>query len=345
MTQMSSLDRSLCAIHHRQPDLVPVIPQAHVWAEYYYGSSSQECMYDGEKYAEIQIEAWQEFGWDGIFVATDSVALAHSLGLDVLDTEVGAAPSPDGLLETLNDIENIKWVDPRDTRLNEWLKATRILAKEVGDEVLILGRADTGAFSLAAQLRGMAKFLFDIGSRKEQDKIHRLISLCNQYVLQFAELQMEAGAHVVTIGDALGSGSLVSPRTYKEFVLPYEKELAQEIHKRGGLLSIHICGNMTRSMDAWVTTGADILEFDTPTDFDTAWQAARGKSCLLGNVETSDVIAFGNPERVIEECKWRMEKVKPESGYILSSGCALSPGVPAENLHAMIESARMYGKY
>jgi uroporphyrinogen-III decarboxylase len=40
-----------------------------------------------------------------------------------------------------------------------------------------------------------------------------------------------------------------------------------------------------------------------------------------------------------------MEKVKPASGYILSSGCALSPGVPAENLHAMVESARRYGQY
>ena len=38
MAKMTSLERSLCAIEHRQPDRVPASPQAHVWAQYYYGS-------------------------------------------------------------------------------------------------------------------------------------------------------------------------------------------------------------------------------------------------------------------------------------------------------------------
>ncbi len=345
METMTSLERSLRAIHHQQPDRVPVIPQAHVWALYHYGSSSHECMYDGELYAELQIQAWKEFGWDGIFVATDSVAIAHSLGLEVLDTDVGVGPAPDGVFDSLADVDKLEWVDPRATRLNEWIKATRILAEELGDRVLVFGRADTGAFSLAAQLRGMADFLLDVGEKKEPERIHHLVSLCNQYILSFAELQMDAGAHVVTIGDSMASGSLVSPATYEEYAFPYEQELDKQIRKRGGRLSIHICGDMRRTMNRWIDTGAHILEFDTPTDFDTAWQAARGRTCLLGNVDTSDVIAFGSPERVMAECRWRIEKVKPESGYILSSGCALSPGVPAENLQAMVESARQYGAY
>lgn len=345
MSEMTSLERSLRAIHQQTPDRIPAIPQAHVWAEYYYGSSSHECMYDGEKYAEIQIQAWKEFDWDGIFVATDSVALAHSLGLDVLDTDVGVAPSPEGILKNLADADELDWPDPRQTRLNEWLIATRILAQELGDKVLIFGRADTGAFSLAAQLRGMADFLFDVGVGKQQEQIHHLLDLCNRYILRFAELQMEAGAHVVTIGDAIASGSLVSPSTYKEYAFPSQQALTRQIHERGGRLSIHVCGNMTRTMDQFVGTGADVLEFDTLTDFDIAWKAARGKTCLLGNVDTSDVIAFGTPERVMEECKWRIDKVKPDSGYILSSGCALSPGVPADNIHALVESAKQYGGY
>jgi MtaA/CmuA family methyltransferase len=278
-------------------------------------------------------------------VATDSVAIAHGLGLQVQDTQVGVAPNPDGMLDSLAAVEALEWVDPRATRLNEWLVATRILAEELGDRVLIIGRADLGAFSLAAQLRGMANFLFELGLNEQPERIHRLLALCNRYILSFAELQMEAGAHVVTIGDAMASGSLVSPATYAAYAFPYEQELARQIRRRGGRLSIHICGNMTRSMPHWVDTGAHILEFDTPTDFDVAWQAARGRACLLGNVDTSDVIAFGSPERVVAECRWRMEKVVPASGYILSSGCALSPGVPAENLHAMLQSARRYGQY
>ncbi|MBK8046045.1 MAG: hypothetical protein IPK16_02270 [Anaerolineales bacterium] len=57
------------------------------------------------------------------------------------------------------------------------------------------------------------------------------------------------------------------------------------------------------------------------------------------------MITFGAPETVVFECRWRLERVKPHSGYILSSGCAISPNAPAANLHAMVESAHEYGRY
>jgi uroporphyrinogen decarboxylase len=342
---MSSLERSLRAIHHQQPDRVPVIPQAHVWALYNYGSSSDECMYDGGRYAEVQLQAWQDFGWDGIFVATDSVALAHSLGLEVLYTDIGAAPGPIGMLDSLEEFEGLSWPDPRETRLNAWIVATRILAREVGDRVLVIGRADQGAFSLAAQLRGMEDWLLEVGYSKNPELIHRVLSRCNDYILSFADLLLEAGAHVVTIGDALASGSLISPKTFERYAFPYQQELAQRIRERDGLFSIHVCGKTTHVIGRLADTGAHILEFDAPTDFDVAWAAAQGKTCLLGNVPVSEVMTLGTPNQVEAECRWRLDKVKPKSGYILSSGCALSPNAPAENLHAMVESARRYGRY
>ena len=81
------------------------------------------------------------------------------------------------------------------------------------------------------------------------------------------------------------------------------------------------------------------------TDFDIACAADRGKTCLLGNVDVPEVITFGTAEKVTSECRWRLEKIKPHSGYILSSGCAISPNAPAANLHAMVESAQAYGRY
>ena len=345
METMTSLERSLRAIHHQQPDRVPVIPQAHVWALYAYGSSSQECMYDGARYAEIQIQAWRDFGWDGIFVATDSVAVAHSLGLEVQYTDVGAVPGPKGLLKSLRDAEQLRWPDPRETRLNEWIIATRILARELGDRVLILGRADAGAFSLAAQLRGMEEWLLEVALEEQPALLHAFLEQCNRYSLWFADLLLEAGAHVVTIGDGLASGSVVSLRVYERYVFPYHRALAQAIRERNARLSIHVCGDIAPMVSQLVQTGTHILEFDAPTDFELAWQTARGKTCLLGNVPVSEVMTRGSPDQVEAECRWRLERVKPAGGYILSSGCALSPDAPAENLHAMVESARRYGWY
>jgi uroporphyrinogen decarboxylase len=345
MATMTSRERALRAIHHQLPDRVPVIPQAHVWAEYAYGSSSDECMYDGERYAEVQIRAWRDFGWDGIFVATDSVAIAHSLGLEIRSTEVGAVPGPVGLYSSLQEMPGQSWPDPRETRLNEWIIATRRLVREVGDRVLILARADAGAFSLAGQLRGMQEWLLEVGLAEDPPLLHTILTQCNQYSLRFVDCLLEVGAHVVTIGDGLASGSVISPKIYETYVFPYHRALAQAVRERGALLSIHVCGDVDRVTSRLVDTGAHVLEFDAPTDFDLAWQAARGKTCLLGNVAVAEVMTRGTPQQVEAECRWRLEKVRPASGYILSSGCALSPDAPAANLVAMVESARRYGQY
>ncbi|MEX1139560.1 MAG: uroporphyrinogen decarboxylase family protein, partial [Bacteroidota bacterium] len=322
-----------------------VIPQTHIWSIYRYGSTSEACMKNGALYAELQLRALRDFGWDGIFVATDSVALAHSLGAPVEYTETGVAPASRGLLEDLKGVDALIHPDIRETRLNEWITATRLLVKEVGDRVLIIARADQGPFSLACQVRGMQDFMMELGTREHPDDLHALLRFSTEYVWQFADLLLEAGAHVVSIGDALASGSLIAPATFEEFAFPYQKEIARRVHQRGGLLSIHVCGHTTSVMNRLVATGADIVEFDAQTDFDTAITAARGKSCLLGNVDTSDVMTFGRPDAVAEECRWRLKKVQPASGYILSSGCALSPNSPAENIQAMIHAAADYGTY
>jgi uroporphyrinogen decarboxylase len=258
---------------------------------------------------------------------------------------MGAAPGPEGILKSLADVASLSMVDPTTTRLNEWIKATRRLVQEVGDEVLVIARADAGPFSLAAQLRGMEHFLLEVGESRHPEEIHRLLQFCADYGLWFARLLLEAGAPIVTIGDALASGSLISPATYERYVYPYHRYMAERVYEMGGLFSIHICGRNTRAFPKLVTTGADVLEFDALTDFTAAWEAADGHCCLLGSVPVSEVLTLGSPEEIEVDVRDRLAKVIPSSRYILSSGCALSSNVPAANLHAMVAAGRTYGRY
>ena len=56
-------------------------------------------------------------------------------------------------------------------------------------------------------------------------------------------------------------------------------------------------------------------------------------------------MAFGKPDEIYAACKELIEIWKPDSGFILGSGCALAPNVPAENIHALAQAARKYGVY
>jgi uroporphyrinogen decarboxylase len=72
--------------------------------------------------------------------------------------------------------------------------------------------------------------------------------------------------------------------------------------------------------------------------------AARNKTCLLGNIDTN-LLALGTVAEIDAACRKLMDTCKPGSGFILGPGCAMSPITPAENIHALVESAKKYGSY
>jgi uroporphyrinogen decarboxylase len=61
---------------------------------------------------------------------------------------------------------------------------------------------------------------------------------------------------------------------------------------------------------------------------------------LLGNVAPLDTLARGTPEQVFEEARACVEKAAPGGAFILSAGGGASPGMPAENLDALVRAAR-----
>src|SRR3990172_4184889 len=97
----------------------------------------------------------------------------------------------------------------------------------------------------------------------------------------FVDLLLDTGAYVVTVGESLASGSFISPEMFECYVFPYQREIAEAAHKRCGLLSTHIWGNITNMMSRVADTGADIIEFDARTDFDASWPSNPREHLLI----------------------------------------------------------------
>jgi uroporphyrinogen-III decarboxylase len=51
--------------------------------------------------------------------------------------------------------------------------------------------------------------------------------------IAFARAQVEAGADIIGLGDAVASQ--ISPAMYRRFALPYEQRIFQAVHQMGGL--------------------------------------------------------------------------------------------------------------
>jgi MtaA/CmuA family methyltransferase len=236
--------------------------------------------------------------------------------------------------------------DPyRDPPLAELLKATRLVAEEVGDRACVIGRADQGPFSLATMIMGMVQFLTAVGEGDRQEELDRLLEFSLEVCYRYAVAQMEQGAHMTSVGESIAGPDVCSPADYRRYAWPYEQRLVERLKADGIPVALHICGDATRIVDDMVATGAAVLELDYKIDMARVKEATRGRTTVLGPIDPSGVLALGTPADVEAAAREAIDVLGPGGGLILGPGCALPPDTPAENVHALLETAREYGRY
>ncbi len=339
---MNSLQRVMAAIKFQPVDKIPVGLHNFQMCALWSGIDFDLFYKNGEAMANSQIDLWNKFRHDAIFLENGTAALAEALGCEVIYRKDQPPAVGRPLLHDISEVDSLKRL-PEISEcpiLCENLKATNILAKQFGNQVFIMGRGDQGPFSLAALLLGMDNLLMEIAMGENNDMVHKLLNYCTDFIIKYCSEQIKHGAVCTSIGDSTAGPDVVSPETYGEFALPYEKIIVDAVHEIGGLFSLHICGNATKITDKMILTGADILEIDEKTDLVVAKSIAEGKAALLGQVSPGTT-RFGKPEDVKNEAVKSICIMGKNTGFILGAGCALASDTPDENIYAMI-NARDY---
>ena len=340
--KMSSLERTKRVLQGQLPDRVPVSQHNFLVTARIMGVKNYADFFrDGEAMAEGQIKTWRRFGHDVLTLENGTAALAQACGVNVVYQTESAPVAKEPAIKSLDEVEQLKVPDPAvDPILSELLKATRIVAKEIGDRVFINGRGDQGPFSLACEIRGMEAFMMDLAMGDELEKIHRLLDYCRQVTTRYCLAQIEAGAHSTSIGESPSGPDVLSPKYYRKFAYPYVKQLVDDLHAHGVRVAYHICGNATAIIQDMVDSGADIIEIDQKADQQITKAAARGRATLLGPVDPSGVMAQGTPEDVAAACREAFANLGQGGGFILGPGCALPATTPDENIDAMVAEAK-----
>ena len=326
---MNSIERVQTVLDGGIPDRVPVDLHNFLMAAQASGLPFPEYLQDGEAMAEGQIRLWREFGHDLLILENGTTALAEACGCRVEYLSGSAPVLVEPVLRSLDDLERLALPDLRRAHpAVENLKATRIVAGEIGRQAFVLGRADQGPFSLASMLLGVENFLMALANPDQHAQLHALLAFCLELVYRYAVLQIEQGAAMTSIGESLSGPDVTSPRMYRMFEWGYACRLVERLKEKHIPLAYHICGNATRIVDDMVATGAAVLELDYKCDLPVIKAAARGRTAILGVIDPSEVLALGTPELVTRKTREELEVLAPGGGLILGPGCALPPKTP-----------------
>ncbi len=149
------------------------------------------------------------------------------------------------------------------------------------------------------------------------------------------------------------SGTLVfqSPSFFREHALPAVKRAIELASAAGMPTHVHSCGperELVRIMtEETALTVIDPLEIPPMGDCDLA-ELKRdfgGRIVLKGNLHTTDVMLRGKPADVAAASRRAIDDAATGGRFILSTGDQCGRDTPDDNLLAMIETARNYGKY
>ena len=120
--------------------------------------------------------------------------------------------------------------------------------------------------------------------------------MCAEVAIAFAKAQIAAGADIIGLGDAIASQ--MSPKSYRQFALPYEQRIFAAVHEMGALGRLHICGNTSRILTDMAQSGADIIDVDWMVDMGQAATIFGNRAAVCGNQDPVAVMLNGTPEEV-----------------------------------------------
>lgn len=344
MHEMTSLERVQTVLRGEIPDRLPVVPQGFMFSAANAGYTIGQINRNPQKMAECHRICQEKYGFDGCVLDVDDATLAEACGATVRfrDDDVASVDESKPLLNDLSEIDDLKLPDPHhDGRICEWLETTSRLVEMIGDHVFIMGRADQGPFSLLCLLRGTENFMCDLLTEDPEVILHALDWTTKAHVL-FAKAQYEAGAHASSMGDALASPNLVSPKLYRQFAMPFEKKVVESLKDVGKPYSVHICGDTNAIIKDMGTLGSAIIEVDWKVDLQVARNVISPNATIMGNVNPSDPLVLGTKEDVDRIVHANIIATKGYR-YIISSGCAMGANTKPENVIAMIEASKKYG--
>lgn len=339
---MTSRERSLAALSGKPYDRIPVYLLMSDHAARVIGVTVGEYQTSAELMARGQLESWRSYGMDLLNTGPGLTGIAEAIGSRLAFPD-NTAYVVDYAVQAERDLDRLKIPDPGcDGRLPLFLEATSLVLKEVGNQVPV-SLTTAGPFTTAANIRGTEHFLRDL--RRNPDFVHRLLRHATDSIIPFAREVVALGGRI-GLAEPVASGTLISPRQFREFALPYLKELIATIAGlTGSAPSLHVCGNTAKIWQDMADSGAGILSLDDEVDLTGARAVVGDRVALVGNIRPTATMVMGTPDDVranVRECL--LKGVGNPKGYILGMGCALPINAPPENVHALMAAAREYGR-
>lgn len=255
---------------------------------------------------------------------------------------------------TAESIKNHPWPNFKDPIR---IAGFRELAQKYHDEGYAVTIKDpfAGIFEMSQRICGMDYLLMLMAD--DPDLAGLLFDKMAELKIDFFSTALPVLGDVVdVIGlmDDYGTqvSQLISPRMYRKQIKPRMKEVNQCIIENAPNAKrfFHSCGNVRPLIPDFLEIGVQILNpihvraagmdpYELKKDY--------GKQLIFwgGGVDTQGVLPNGTPQEVRDDVRRNLDALMPGGGYVFNTVHNIQADIPTDNLVAMIEALKEFGKY
>lgn len=339
---MTSRERLLCALDNGRPDHLPA--QVHGWMQFYLNRYldgldwyeayerfdldyaiyvSPSYLYDDRSRANWRVER-RELGtnaqgtvnWAEV-ITTPKGTLQRQLGANEITSW-----QTEYLLKSEADFE--LWNEFYPIPIKADLTAIAAARDKLGDRGIVRSHpfspGQGSPWQSFTTLYGTQNAIYL--SIDQPEFLHHVLQSILEKTLKVTEMWSGTRADMVETGGGAGSNTVISPKMFREFCLPYDRQQHEALHAVGVKIVYHLCGGLMHQMEMVAENGADGLETMTPPsmggDCDLAEASRRvgAKLFFIGGFDQQLGFERGSPEaarRLVHEC---FEATRDHAGYI-----------------------------
>ena len=245
----------------------------------------------------------------------------------------------ESFIKEREDFEQFQKYQPPVPQLGlEELKRARSL---IGDEGIIAPWFG-GLFNYVSYHRPLENLLMD--ALGEPEFYEALMEYFLDRLKDHASQITAVGVDVLSYPGNIANGTMVGPDFFREFVMPYERQLIEHVHSGGTHVLYHNCGDARNMIEVYNDFGIHAFESMTEPPYannDLADAVARfaPHMTLIGNLDQIDFLRKATPEEVRRKVAEKLEIINDRPGFIFGTSDFLEENTPHENLKAIADAA------
>lgn len=296
-----------------------------------------------ETLAARVVEFQKQFDFDFVKVTPASGYPSEMYGATFRAPDAGSLRLREGTREratrpvnALDDWDKIVPLDETNSVFVRETRALQLIRQQLGNDVHILQTIFSPLYA-AWNLAGERTFN-DL--RQHPESVSRVLRALTETTVRFAVASLHAGADAIFFATQMATPQYITVEEHRKFAEPYDRQVLEAIRAaKADFVFLHIHG-LNIFFDELARYPVDVLNWH---DRRTApsLQAARAKTqrTIAGGIDEWNVLAAQSRDAVITQARDAIAQTGGR-GFILSAGCVIPVDTPAENIRAVVETAR-----